>query len=170
MRARLSRRPGSPGAWAAAGALAFAVLMLVVLAVPAIADTKRGTRGNDVLRAGDDGSRLIGGFGNDRLIGGDDDDLLYGGPGRDRLSGGDDDDGLYGGAGNDRLSGGDDNDRLYGNAGNDVILARDGERDVVRCGPGRDQAVVDQKDSVSGCEVVLRARTPGDDDGRDDDD
>ena len=135
-----------------AGALMLVALVLVVLAAPAFADTKRGTSGNDVLRAGDDGTVLIGGAGNDRLIGGDDDDRLYGGPGADRLSGGD------------------DNDRLFGGAGNDVILARDGERDVIRCGAGRDRAVVDRSDRVIGCEVVLRSGRTGGDDGDDDDD
>jgi Ca2+-binding RTX toxin-like protein len=46
---------------------------------------------------------------------------------------------------------------LDGGAGNDRISARDGERDRVRCGPGRDTAIVDRGDRVKGCEVVKRA-------------
>jgi hypothetical protein len=54
-----------------------------------------------------------------------------------------------GGPGADTLSGGKDND---------TILARDGRRDVVRCGTGRkDRATVDRGDRVSGdCESVSR--------------
>ena len=39
-------------------------------------------------------------------------------------------------------------------ASKDRILSRDKTRDVVRCGAGRDVAIVDRGDSVSGCESV----------------
>jgi hypothetical protein len=37
-----------------------------------------------------------------------------------------------------------------------VLRARDNQRDVVDCGPGRDTAYVDRLDRVSGCERVKR--------------
>jgi Tol biopolymer transport system component len=48
-------------------------------------------------------------------------------------------------------------DVLQGGAGNDVLRARDGQRDIVECGPGRDVAIVDRRDVVRACERVLRA-------------
>ena len=45
---------------------------------------------------------------------------------------------LFGGAGNDRLTGGSGKDTISGGTGNDTISARDGVRDLVSCGPGRD--------------------------------
>ena len=68
---------------------------------------------------------------------------------------------VYGGTGNDRIQGGRITaDALEGGSGNDRIRARDRRpvRDAVRCGPGRDTAIVDRLDSVSGCERVLRSR------------
>jgi hypothetical protein len=46
------------------------------------------------------------------------------------------------------LRGGDGDDRLYSD---------NGEADEVRCGPGRDRAVVDSEDAVSGCERIRRS-------------
>jgi arylsulfatase A-like enzyme len=40
--------------------------------------------------------------------------------------------------------------------GNDTVSVRSGGRDVVRCGPGRDVAIVDARDRVESCEVVRR--------------
>ena len=54
----------------------------------------------------------------------------------------------------DRLDGGGGRDVLNGGHGNDVIDARDGRRDLVRCGPGIDLALVDPRDVVRGCEIV----------------
>ncbi len=59
-------------------------------------------------------------------------------------------------AGNDRLAGGSGRDILDGGAGADVLNARDGSRDVVRGGPGRDAARIDRGlDRVSGVERLL---------------
>jgi Ca2+-binding RTX toxin-like protein len=91
--------------------------------------TKRGTPGPDVLRGTVFGDVLSGLGGNDRLVG------------------------L---AGNDVLSGGAGADILEGGRGRDYLRARDGERDVVRCGLDVDTAVVDRRDRVVGCERVLR--------------
>ena len=101
-----------------------------------------GTKGADRLK----GTRL-----GDRLIGRRGADVLFGYSGADCLKGNGGPDRLRGGAGPDKLFGGVDQDRLF---------ARDGTRDLVRCGVGRhDLAVVDRKDKVRGCEVVkLRRR------------
>jgi Ca2+-binding RTX toxin-like protein len=92
----------------------------------------------------------------DRLVGTARNDLLYGLRGNDVLLGGKGNDVLSGGPGNDVLDGGTGLDRLYGGPGNDTLRARDGQRDVVDCGPGRDAATVDRLDRVSGCEIVRR--------------
>ena len=64
-------------------------------------------------------------------------------------------------------------DVVYGDDGNDRIHTRDGERDVVFCGPGVDTALLDFKDVIGdatphnpngSCEVVQRAApAPGED-------
>jgi hypothetical protein len=47
---------------------------------------------------------------------------------------------------------------LSGGKGNDTILAVDGTRDVVDCGPGKDTVDADKKDAVAkNCEHVQRA-------------
>jgi hypothetical protein len=94
--------------------------------------------------------------GADRLTGTAGADLIYGRNGNDTLVGGRGNDILNGGRGNDLLDGGPGLDRLYGGPGNDTLRARDGHRDVVDCGPGRDLARVDRADSVSGCETIIR--------------
>jgi hypothetical protein len=71
---------------------------------------------------------------------------LNGGPGNDQISGLDGPQGINGGPGKDRMSGGTDND---------FIDAKDGRSDgKVKCGPGKDMAVIDKADSVSGCEKI----------------
>jgi Ca2+-binding RTX toxin-like protein len=92
----------------------------------------------------------------DHLTGTAASDVLYGLGGNDTLLGLGGNDVLYGGVGADKLNGGPGADRLYGGPGNDVLRARDGRRDVVDCGPGRDTAYVDRLDRVSGCETVRR--------------
>ena len=49
-------------------------------------------------------------------------------------------------------------DTVRGGGGDDRIAVRDGERDVVDCGPGIDTALLDFKDVVvdASCEVVSR--------------
>jgi hypothetical protein len=85
-----------------------------------------GGPGADHLYAGDAGSRLIGGRG---------DDMLFGGPGRDMISGG---------GGKDTIRGGLRSDELRGGARADTFYARDGYRDRVFGGKGRDSARVDR--------------------------
>ena len=123
-----------------------------------LADVLVGRAGNDRLRAVDTGyvgDTLDGGPGNDTLLGGFQSDTLLGGPGNDTLSGGPSADWLDGGPGRDHLN---------GQGGRDVIDARDGQRDVITCGPnafgprGKDTVFADRIDSVaSDCEVVHRS-------------
>jgi len=63
---------------------------------------------------------------------------------------------IYGRGGADRIDGRGGADCLWGGAGADRIHSRDGVRDWVDCGPGRDRAVVDRVDRVVHCERVLR--------------
>ena len=84
-------------------------------------------------------------------------DVLRGLGGNDRLFGRGGDDRLFGGSGNDRLVGGAGKDALDAGAGRDLVESRDGARDVVRCGPGRDTVVADRLDWVArDCELVRR--------------
>lgn len=103
----------------------------------ACATVLRGTTGKDKLKGTSLGERLLGRRGSDRIKGKGGADCLVGNGGRDRLTGG---------AGKDKLTGGAGGDRMY---------ARDGERDVVNCGPGRDRVKADGKDRVRrSCERV----------------
>jgi hypothetical protein len=86
--------------------------------------------------------------------------LLQGTSKADRLTGGAAAETIRGGAGNDRLSGGGGRDVLLGGRGRDLLKARDGERDRVDCGPGRDRAIVDKLDRVRRCERVKRKFVP----------
>jgi len=126
-------------------------------------DVLRGGTGNDRLWSGSGADRLTGGTGSDRLWGSTGDDRLWGSSGADRLWGDSGNDRLSGGTGNDRLSGGSSadrvtggtgRDRLFGGSGRDTVDARDGWRDVVDCGTGRDTARVDARDRVRRCERV----------------
>jgi hypothetical protein len=84
-------------------------------------------------------------------------DHLRGTAGPDRIFGRGATDRLYGFAGNDLLVGGPGSDHMYGGPGNDRLEARDGTRDFLNCGSGRDTAVVDNVDVAKrNCEVVLR--------------
>ena len=62
-------------------------------------------------------------------------------------------------AGSDVLTGGTGVDRITAGAGDDRVRVRDGRRDLVDCGPGRDIVVVDPVDAVRRCEVVRRPAT-----------
>jgi hypothetical protein len=105
-----------------------------MVVIPATAKTVTGTSRPDVLRGSARSDKLFGKGGHDRLFGLSGNDLLVGGPGRDLLEGA---------------------------AGNDRLIARDDERDTVRCGSGRDQAVVDSRDRVApNCELVDRPVPP----------
>lgn len=93
----------------------------------------------------------------DRLTGTADGDRIKGRAGPDRIKGVGNADCLYGDGGNDRIVGGSGSDRLFGGAGKDLIKAKDGTRDVVRCGAGRDRVIADRIAKVArDCEMVRR--------------
>ncbi len=104
-----------------------------------------GFRGADVISARGRGGAFIGPFPwSVFAFGSRGDDLLIGGPNRDYL---------IGGRGHDTMKGG---------HGGDFLGARDGARDVVRCGRGSDIARVDRIDRRRGCEDVrTKGPSPG---------
>ena len=124
------------------------------LRIPIKPGGDKGTNGGDRLTGTRSDDELVGRGGDDCLTGGPGDDVLAGGDGNDRLVAGTGADLARGNAGNDRLIGGPGRDRLEGGPGDDAISAADGQRDLVRCGPGEDRATVDRLDRVSGCERV----------------
>ena len=94
------------------------------------------------------GIRRTGSSGDDRIVGTPFADVLRGGAGVDTILGRGGDDVILGGRGRDRIE---------GNGGNDQISTRDGVRDIVICGRGRDSVVADRVDRVdSDCERVVR--------------
>jgi Ca2+-binding RTX toxin-like protein len=93
----------------------------------------------------------------DRLVGTAAADTLRGLGGADTILGLAGNDLLEGGTGNDTVVGGRGRDVLLGGAGNDVLSVRDGQRDRVTCGRGRDRVVADRLDVVArDCERVVR--------------
>jgi Ca2+-binding RTX toxin-like protein len=102
----------------------------------------------------------------DVVDGGSGNDVVHGGKGKNDVQ--------RGGPGNDTLDdaacpsrssscnrppfpGATAGDVFEGGSGNDDIFSRDGKRDRVDCGAGRDIAKVDGKDRVAGnCERVVR--------------
>jgi TolB protein len=81
---------------------------------------------------------------------------LWGTAGRDLIASGPRGDVVCGGGGNDTLVGGGGRDTLRGGGGDDTLQAKDGVRDVVEGGPGRDRAHVDKKDVVRSIETRIR--------------
>lgn len=127
------------------------VMLLALLAGPALARVIQGTDGDD---------NIFGTRKNDRISGLDGKDLLVGRPGDDRLFGNDGDDILIGGPGGDVLVGGKDRDILQGRQGGDKLDAVDRGQDFLNCGAGRDIAIVDPEDVVAdNCERVQRVNT-----------
>ena len=120
------------------------------------ANLTTGTAAGDRLNGSTAGDRLVGLGGADVMRGLAGPDCLDGGPGNDKLSGGTGNDSLVGGSGNDRLTGNTGRNTFSGGAGRDSVNARNGTRDSVNCGSGRDTATVDRRDRVRGCERVRR--------------
>jgi Ca2+-binding RTX toxin-like protein len=84
-------------------------------------------------------------------------DKLTGTKGPDVIQGGAGADVIRGLGGDDRLVGGTGADVIDGGAGNDTIYARDGTRDHITCGSGRDTVDADRRDVVArDCESVRR--------------
>ena len=149
-------------------------------------DRMSGSSGNDGLRGGSSPDRINGGFGNDRLHGQAGGDRIAGSRGRDRVNGGSSNDVISSGSSNDRAAGDQGNDRINGNSGNDALFgnsgndritgstgadrisggggndrinSRDGRRDRLDCGRGRDRLIADRFDRVArNCERVSRRR------------
>jgi hypothetical protein len=111
------------------------------------ADQAKGGKGNDLV---------LGQLGADHMSGNTGNDTLRGGGGADRINGNSGNDNVHGGSGEDNLSGGRGSDRINGNSGNDRISARDGTRDRIDCGSGRDSVTADRIDRVRHCEKVRR--------------
>jgi Tol biopolymer transport system component len=116
-----------------------------------------GTDRDDTIAGSSAEEDFMAAGGDDRVSGGDGGDRIGGENGADRLTGGRGGDIVSAGSGNDRLEGGAGSDALSGGSGNDVIVARDGQRDYVWCGTGRDRVVADARDTVSkDCERIMR--------------
>jgi uncharacterized repeat protein (TIGR01451 family) len=114
----------------------------------ACSNSIRGDNKGNALRGTGTGDTIKGLGGNDVLRGLGGDDCLNGGRGNDRV---------LAGPGSDRLIGGKGRDTLRGAGGPDTIKARDGQRDVIKCGPGKDAVVADTIDRVAkDCEKVRR--------------
>ena len=92
----------------------------------------------------------------DRLIGTPADEKLRGRRGADLIRAKGGADVVIAGRGADRIWGGGGSDKLRGGRGNDRIVSRDGEVDVIACGPGRKDVVIgDRIDDIDGsCETV----------------
>ena len=139
--------------------------------------------GDDVIKGGDGNDFVIGQGGDDNVFGDDGNDQVFGGPGNDTIYAGQGRDESWGQDGDDNLwalahrdvHGPNDTqgDTLHGGPGNDRFHTRDGEQDVIDCGPGVDTALIDFKDVIAdatpqnpngSCEVVNRhARRRGED-------
>jgi hypothetical protein len=92
----------------------------------------------------------------DKLRGTPWEDQLFGMRGDDRITGLAGADLIKGGADQDSIKAGDGVDLVIGGGGNDRIWARDGEADRVKCGGGRDKALVDRQDRAKGCEKLRK--------------
>jgi uncharacterized repeat protein (TIGR01451 family) len=127
-------------------------------------DDLKGTNGNNTLKGTKKSDRLRGLGGNDKLNGKKDADCILGAEGNDKIVGDDGDDVIRAGGDNDTVSAGDgdDNvraqngeDKINGGAGNDFLKAQAKGSDVVKCGPGNDRVIGDEKDKIAGdCEKV----------------
>ena len=121
---------------------------LVVASGVALAVTKIGGPGPDVLRGTHGDDRLVGLGGNDALFALSGDDTLLGGPGKDvvtaetdrgRSFGGHKN--MDGGPGNDFVFGGKGSDNIVGGGGNDYLIDGyevDPNKDALSAGEGND--------------------------------
>lgn len=147
-------------------------------------DTVRAKRGHDTVDAGAGDDKVYANDGRDSVVGGDGNDVLHGGWGHDKQWGGNGDDTIFANRGRDESWGGPGNDQLWalargdrhgrndtrgdtlhGEDGDDTFRTRDGEVDLIDCGPGNDTAHLDFKDRIvdatsanknGSCETVIR--------------
>ena len=117
-----------------------------------------GTSDPDRMVGTDIADEFLARAGDDVLCGNGGADILSGMAGADTIFGGGGPDQVYGGNGNDLIEPGQGRDVVKGGPGKDRILARDGFKDRILCGPGKDTVKADRKDFVKGCEVVHRKR------------
>jgi Ca2+-binding RTX toxin-like protein len=115
-----------------------------------------GTNERDVLTGSGDGDVIFGFGAGDRLEGRGGHDCLIGGSGNDMLRGELGSDRLTSGRGDDTLVGGPGVNAYQAGPGRDFVDARNGKRERISCGSGRDRARVDRNDRVVGCEKVIR--------------
>jgi len=129
-------------------------------------DRIKGSRNADTIDAKAGNDLVVALAGDDVVRGGPGNDTIYAGVGRDETWGEDGNDTLWALARKD-VSGPDDTvgDTLHGGSGDDRFKTRDGEADVIDCGPGADTALLDFKDVIidataqnpnGSCEVVNR--------------
>jgi Ca2+-binding RTX toxin-like protein len=149
--------------------VAAAMLLGVLMASGvALAITKIGTNGPDIIRGTNKADMLSGRGGNDTVMGLAGSDNLNGGYGSDDLRGGRGgdnlnawrgDDVLYGGLGKDDLYGVQGADVMHGGPGDDRLFAKNAhpskdKRDTLYCGKGMDKYGADKVDFVSrSCEL-----------------
>jgi Ca2+-binding RTX toxin-like protein len=107
------------------------------------ANVNRGTAADDVLVGTNAGDNLIGLGGADSLSGRGGPDCLAGGRGNDWLSGG---------SGNDTINTGRGSNVVRAGSGNDTVKAKNGRRDSIDCGSGKDVVQADKKDALTSCE------------------
>lgn len=112
--------------------------------------------GNDTVHGGAGDDFVNGARGKDKIYGGGGDDWLRSGPQADRIEGGAGADKIIGQGGPDTVDGGAGKDWIGTAGGGDVITGNDGEYDVIKCGPGADQAKSDSADKTRACERVAR--------------
>jgi hypothetical protein len=110
-------------------------------------DELSGSGRGEVFFALGSGDRVRGRGGNDCLLGGPGGDLLKGEAGHDRL---------VGEGGRDVLIGGPGLNAYDAGGGRDLVRAANGRPELVRCGSGRDRALIDRLDRTRGCESVRR--------------
>jgi Ca2+-binding RTX toxin-like protein len=143
---------------ALAGALALPAGLSAAPGVRTSACTILGTQKADVLVGTNKADTICALGGSDRIRGRGGDDTIFGGPGADRIDGGKGRDVIYAAKGDDRIVGGRGHDLLRGGPGKDKLTSRDGIRDALWGGVGRDRARVDRVDHVRQVESVSRRR------------
>ena len=130
--------------------IAGALSVALVFATAALAETIRGTQGDNDITGTEGPDKIVAKKGDDKVtsLGGD-----------DRVGAGRGDDTVNAGDGNDFLNGGQGRVSIIGVPGDDFVKAwGDGNRaDTIDCGEGFDTAIVDRNDTLTpqaGCELV----------------